>query len=308
MKRSFTVLLALCLILAMALPLLALPDQQSAAVPNIPAAAEVADPPPAIPIKTGADGETVLLAAREYVFGVVAAEMPMSCHDEALKARAVAAYSYALYCLSESEQPLTAVPATHQAYITRAAAMEKWGERAEEYAARLDNITKETEGLYLSYGGEPALALCHAISSGRTADGSALGLNKPYLTAVESAGDPLSPKYRTVKAFNTEQFAELCRNGGITLGEEAADWLKTTDGGYLLGGGNRSAAEIQKLFGLPSPSFEITFSEGAFTFTCFGAGHGVGMSLNGANFMALCGSSYAEILQWYYPETKIEKL
>jgi len=142
MKRSFTVLLALCLILAMALPLLALPDQQSAAVPNIPAAAEVADPPPAIPIKTGADGETVLLAAREYVFGVVAAEMPMSCHDEALKARAVAAYSYALYCLSESEQPLTAVPATHQAYITRAAAMEKWGERAEEYAARLDRYMR----------------------------------------------------------------------------------------------------------------------------------------------------------------------
>ena len=50
------------------------------------------------------------------------------------------------------------------------------------------------------------------------------------------------------------------------------------------------------------------FSEDSFLFTVRGYGHGVGMSQYGANFMASQGAACEEILAWYYPGTKIERL
>ena len=43
------------------------------------------------------DGEVLELDAKDYIFGVVAAEMPALYHEEALKAQAVAAYTFACY-------------------------------------------------------------------------------------------------------------------------------------------------------------------------------------------------------------------
>ena len=52
----------------------------------------------------------------------------------------------------------------------------------------------------------------------------------------------------------------------------------------------------------------MIFSEDSFLFTVRGYGHGVGMSQYGANFMASQGAACEEILAWYYPGTKIERL
>lgn len=305
MKKAYTVLILICVCVALALPLTVLPQKPKAQANALPVIAPNAKLPAAIPLKLG--DEELLLSARDYVFGVVAAEMPMSYHDEALKARAVAAYSYALYCISSAEGEIADFP--HQSYITRAAAMEKWGERAEEYAARLDSITKETEGLVLEFNGAPAFAVCHTLSSGKTAAGSSIGFDKPYLISVESAGDRLSPKYRSEKSFSAVDFAEICRNAGVTLGEDKSAWLKKAENGhYTLGNKDFTTAGLQNLFSLPSPTFEFALAEdGSCRFVNLGIGNGVGMSMGGANFMALCGNSYAEILAFYFPETKIEK-
>ncbi len=49
-------------------------------------------------IQDASTGQVLELSRREYLIGAVAAEMPVSWPDEALKAQAVAAHSYALYC------------------------------------------------------------------------------------------------------------------------------------------------------------------------------------------------------------------
>lgn len=48
-------------------------------------------------VKNAQTGEVMKLSPLDYIKGVVAAEMPLSYHTEALKAQAVAAHSYALY-------------------------------------------------------------------------------------------------------------------------------------------------------------------------------------------------------------------
>ena len=50
-------------------------------------------------------GAVVSVPRREYLIGAVAAEMPISWPDEALKAQAIAAHSYALYCRDHAAEP-----------------------------------------------------------------------------------------------------------------------------------------------------------------------------------------------------------
>ena len=52
-------------------------------------------------------------------------------------------------------------------------------------------------------------------------------------------------------------------------------------------------------------NFDVAFDDGNFTFSVRGYGHGVGMSQYGAQFMALQGSTYTDILMWYYTDCTI---
>ena len=63
--------------------------------------------------------------------------------------------------------------------------------------------------------------------------------------------------------------------------------------------------ELRGLFSLRSTAFTLECIDGAFRFTVTGNGHGVGMSQYGANVMAKKGSTYAEILEHYYPGAEL---
>ena len=72
-----------------------------------------------------------------------------------------------------------------------------------------------------------------------------------------------------------------------------------------IGGVLCKGSDVRTVFGLRSTHFTCTYEEGSFTFTVKGYGHGVGMSQMGADYMAQQGSTYEEILAWYYPGTQI---
>ena len=55
-------------------------------------------------------------------------------------------------------------------------------------------------------------------------------------------------------------------------------------------------------------NFEVEFKDNNLTFTAYGYGHGVGMSQNGANYMAQQGSDYKEILLHYYKDCEIKTI
>ena len=332
MKKYYAIAISFFILALAAAPLLALNHAPAEPpMPQLPTAAVPADPDPdsepepqeeksdnSFRMKLTESGEIIEIPAREYVFGVVAAEMSMLSHDEALKAQAVAAYTYAVYCAAKSQEDfeITDDPSLHQAFLTRAEAMEKWGEKAEEYAARLDSITAATQGLILTYDSAPILAAYHDTSCGRTLPASAVwGGDYPYLISVESAGDLISPSFKKVQAISEADFAEICKKYGISLSGEAQNWVSAPQldefgavRSIKICESEISGADARKIFGLRSAAFDISFSgEEGFKFTTRGYGHGVGMSQTGANYMALCGSPYTEILAWYFPETKLEK-
>ena len=103
----------------------------------------------------------------EYIKGVVAAEMPASFPLEALKAQAVAAYTF--YMVQKDKNTDTSFDISddytvHQAFISLESARKKWGDGAETYENKIRSCVKAVLGERVLYNGVPATALYHAIS------------------------------------------------------------------------------------------------------------------------------------------------
>jgi stage II sporulation protein D len=122
----------------------------------------------------------------QYLAGVVAQEMPSSWPEEALKAQAVAARSYAL------SRRLTGKGFDLYADVRSQVYGGIPGEHARTTAA-----VGATKGEVLLFDGKPIDALFHSTSGGATID-AAEGFGKavPYLVAVDDPYSTLSPVHR----------------------------------------------------------------------------------------------------------------
>jgi len=263
--------------------------------------------------------ETVeTLSATDYVIGAVAAEMPAEYHAEALKAQAVACYTYALYNKAARESDpvasmqgahLTDSPSKHQGYLSPQERREKWGEKADAYEDRIRLAVMEVQGRALTYDGEPILAAFHELCSGRTESAKTVwGQDYPYLQSEVSPGDKLSPDYADTLVLTKEQFAALLSSiDGADFTGDASKWVsgaETADSGIVTGvkvGGKKvSGSEIRTALGLRSAAFTVDYAGGKFTIKTVGHGHFVGMSQYGADYMARQGFTWQDILKHYY--------
>lgn len=264
-----------------------------------------------ITVMSSATGGTQRIEMREYLIGCVAAEMLPTCHEEALKAQAVASYTYAKRVTKNSSDLITDSPLTHQGYADRQTRMQNWGTDFERNEQKIAQAVDEVYGCFVTYHGEIALTLYHSISAGQTQSAEALwGEDYPYLQSVPSRGDRLSPDFISKSIFDPEEFAELL---GISGEGDTAQWVEDikSENGYVTSavicGKEFTASQIRDLLELKSTAFEILCEEEKITVTCKGHGHGVGMSQYGADYMARQGSNWQEILLHYYPTATIEK-
>lgn len=247
-----------------------------------------------------------------YTVGCIAGEMGPLFEPEALKAQAVVSYTYALYMKKNSSgkgSDLSDDSSVHQCFMTYSEMKEKWGSKYDEYIEILEKAVEDTQGEYLTYNSELIKPAYHAISSGKTNSAEEVwGGSIPYLVSRNSEGDKLAPDYISKSVLNEKQMKKALSEQGITqikLGE-----IKKTDSGYVksidISGKEFSGEQLRQLLSLRSGSFSVTEKNGKYTFTCYGYGHGVGMSQWGANFMARRGFTYKEILKQYYNGVKIQ--
>lgn len=305
--------------LMLMLPLAALNKPETAV-----AVGAKAEPPPTADVREDTfkiydkeNNKVTKMTAEEYIFGVTAAEMPALYHEEALKAQAVAAYTFALYRREENadkDYDITTDHAADQSFITEEKARERWGDKADEYTEKLKKAISEVKGLAITYDEKPILAVYHAISSGKTENCKDIwGNDPPYLKAVDSSFDRLCPKYISKQAFSKEDFCKKLSDK-VAFSGKTGEYLKITErteSGTVktvdICGKKLSGAEIRSVFSLRSSNFEISYNDGEFTFTVYGYGHGVGMSQYGADCMAKQGSDFKEILTHYYSGCRVDK-
>ena len=175
-----------------------------------------------------------------------------------------------------------------------------------------------TDGLGILYDGKPIQALFFSSAAGRTVDAVEVWGNPvAYLKSVDSPEGEEVPNYRTQVVLGAEEVKSLTLNAypGADLSGDPATWFgeasRNEGGGVIsvpLGGVTLTGGQVRSLFSLRSASFTVAWDGSQFTFDVTGYGHGVGMSQYGANAMAKNGSSFQDILTWYYSGAEVGAL
>ncbi|MBR3816937.1 MAG: stage II sporulation protein D [Clostridia bacterium] len=281
---------------------------------------QTADSSDSLRVLQASTGNILTLDFQDYLIGAVAAEMPASFSEEALKAQSVACYTYALWIIENADRAPDSLfdisddSSKHQGYLTNADMKDKWGDKYEKYYSKIKKAVTETRGEYISFSSKPAMTVFHGLSSGKTVSAKELwGYDIPYLISVDAPGDKLSPDLISENEFTKEEFSKIVT--GITEQKAStdisADVSDVTRDGYLnklsINGAEIGRSDIRSAFSLKSSCFKIQITEDQVIFSVYGRGHGIGMSQYSADFMARQGYDYKEILGHFYPGTELKE-
>ncbi|WP_169911546.1 stage II sporulation protein D [Clostridium oryzae] len=264
----------------------------------------------------------------DYVVGVVSGEMPAGFSDEALKAQAVAARTYAIAHMKVDQNINNGIQGAdvtdttkNQVYIGKTQRLKLWP-KADRYKLwnKIVHAVNATKGQVLTYRNNLVMNPQYfAMSSGRTESAKAVfGSNVPYLKSVKSSGESKLDNYKTVKLFTKSNLSTIIdtkypkadvRESQIS--QDIHILKRSSAGGVLkikLRKETIKGTDFRFMLGLRSTNFTITYAGNEVKIKCIGSGHGVGMSQWGANIMAKEGKNYEEILKHYYTGVEIKKL
>jgi len=265
-------------------------------------------------------GEVVKLPLEEYILGVVAAEMPAEFEEEALKAQAVAARTYAAKRLNQSNSSDGGydvdTTVQTQAWISDKQMRDKWGWlNYLKYKSKLNKAVVGTRSMVLIAEGDYIEAVYHSSSGRKPTERSedVWSSSRSYLQNVSSGEENLQRYVKTYSFTPQELYTKL----GITYTPRSL-----TSGDFqVLGrtpvGRTKSlkvlgkvypATQLRTLLGLSSTDIEWVIQPDCLTITTYGNGHAVGMSQWGANDIAKKSFEVEEILGHYYPGAKLMAL
>ena len=252
---------------------------------------------------------TFQMELEEYIRRVVLAEMPADFEPDALRAQAVAARTFAWKTAvtggKHGDGSVCTLFSCCQGYLEPGQYLQSYGTPAD-----LEKITaavQATAGLIVTYQGVPIEA--SYFSSGQTEDAAAVwGSARPYLIAQDSPEEGTQQQTVFSRAY-------LEKTLGVSLDERTESWF--TDWTYTPGKGVDTVKigsrvftgiQLRQLLELRSTAFTVAVEHDAAVFTVYGFGHRVGMSQYGADAMAAQGSSFQEILGYYYPGTELTNI
>lgn len=244
------------------------------------------------------------LNINDYLIGVVGQEMPASFNDEALKAQAVAARTFAYNYLNDNS---INIKDSAQHYIDIDDMKEKWGNDFDYYYNKVRDAVLDTDNEVIKYNDEIIRSYYYAISNGKSEDSIAVFNEElPYLKIVDSKFDENVKNFESTTSFTYENFCNLLSISSCNI---SIDNIIRDDSNrvYKISINNKEylGTTIRKLLGLRSTDFSITL-EDDIKITTKGYGHGVGMSQYGANYLANNGYNYQEILKYYYKDVEIK--
>ena len=268
-------------------------------------------------------GKVESVNAYDYIRGVVFAEMPVSFESEALKAQAVAAFTYTVNKMEYTKTNPDSDIGHNGAYVCDNSnhckaymSMDEVKKRfSDADVKKISDAVSDVFGKVITYNGKPISAVFHGVSAGKTASALEVwGSEVAYLKSVECELDKSSPDFKSTVTLSKKEFSDIVQGSlSLTLGSDINSWIGQTklfDSGYVntvtIGGTAYSGSYLRQIFSLKSACFEIKVKDEKIVFYVSGYGHGAGMSQYGANEMAKKGSNYKQILEYFYTDTSIE--
>ncbi len=258
---------------------------------------------------------TASMPMEEYIAGVLAGETGNFKSDEALKAMAVAARTYALHFGSRhAVDGFDFCDSTHCQNL-----------RVADVTPRLRQLADATAGEVLWYDGEPAATYYHANCGGTTEDGSyILGNDEQRAPYLKQHSDTYCLRSGTNQWRSEVSKPELQRalaaEGVVVPGQLRSvavlhrtasgrvEFLAVTGSHSITVPGLTFRQAVGRNIGwdrLKSNWYEVRVEGERIAFHGRGSGHGVGLCQVGAEGMGEEGKSYGEILSFYYPGAKL---
>lgn len=176
-----------------------------------------------------------------------------------------------------------------------------------EQLERFKKAVKETEGQLIYYNDEPIktpvfFSYGHKTTNLPSDVWNGNDEKYPYLKRVETL-ENIKPQ---VKEYDKKHFFGV-------LGVKNMSDIKINEinsNGYVkeieINGIKYKGNELRSKLEIKSGNFTIEEEGNKIKLTCYGYGHGVGMSQHGANIMAINGANYIDILTHYYKDVKIK--
>lgn len=247
--------------------------------------------------------------AREIIARAVVGEIWNEFPDEAVKAQAVAEYTYIKKNNEMGVSPTTAL-------------------KTDVYD-RIYKLVDEVLGEAIYYNGEMIQCSFFASSCGYTNSAENVwGVDYPYLRSVDCPLDKTTdPNWGSTDSYSSDYIKNAVQNTlGIALTGDPSKWFKINSrldnrehgwvtsisvGGMTKANGKtidgRTIREKVLGYSLKSAAFDLKYDKNSdkFIFTTYGHGHGVGMSQYGAKALAENGYTYKQILQHYFTGVEI---
>lgn len=271
-----------------------------------------------------------VLDLEDYVKGVLAKEMPLGKNEknlEALKALAVCVRTYAIQKMNEGKVYFDIYADTRDQVYGGVDAESSVSNRAVD----------QTEKLILKYNNNPAIIFYHSTCGGIT-ESSANVFTKdeiPYLKGFKDGDEPnckISPRFQWEETFSKELIISRLKNYALIENQnylleniyvisrfssgrvnELEINLSNNSGEVksVIIKGNEIRSILKNADGksiLWSTMFDVFLKSDSVILKGKGFGHGVGLCQWGAIALSQTGSTYQEILNYYYPGTEIERI
>lgn len=195
-----------------------------------------------------------------------------------------------------------------------------WGEYFSDFYEKFQLAAEETKKEALWYDDCCIYAAYHAISAGKTRTMEELyeQSDMPYLISAACYEDCQASDYLNVFYWEENEFINLCREKFSQTQIQAQTFeqlniqiLQKDSAGYVLhvqiGTDTYTGEEFRTAFLLPSANFTLTKEDNRVRIVTKGMGHGFGLSQYTARIMAENGSSYEDILKYFFPGAKLLK-
>ena len=279
----------------------------------------------------------------EYLYGVIASEMPSLFPIEALKAQAVIARTYAQKAMGKHKQWGYDVCDTQHCQVYSGVKQER---------ERTNSAAEATQGLVLHHNGRPIEAVFSSNCGGSTQSAKEAGWwDTPYLQSVSDyknlKAEDLEPyNFSLLLQYPQEAYSKYFNNVSksnfrwvryveepilrqvvarkkdigkikeiIVLGRGHSGYVSKvkivgTNGSLILTKENQikkylALGMLRSTYFTVEPSFENGVLK-AFIFYGGGWGHGVGLDQTGAGGRAESGQNFEQILHHYYTDVKIK--
>ena len=242
---------------------------------------------------------------------ILAKEMPVTFEKEALKAQAVIARTNLAYAKAHDQTEPESI---------------SWEDMRDQLGAKdfqrcydlLKSCVEETSGEIITRKKKLIQLPYHYVSAGKTRNASELDEKSgmPYLKSVESANDLQCERFLKIEFLSKKQFQNKLKEAypDLDFDQDTIEKMESVEkrdrASYVLTvqlpGKKVTGEEFRKIFSLHSACFSIKEVDGQVRIVTKGYGQGFGMSQFGADKMAEDGSSYEEILSYYYDGIAID--